>query len=208
MTCTQTPAPRAAEGSPSAFRGVAKPTAVAAAPAGQLHALAPAELDALRRKMVAFARRSLYDPHAAEDAVADTLLALLEAPTAFRGEAQLQTYAIGVLKHKIVDAIRGRTRETAADPALLDAAPDTAPGPEEAYEQARQVEQFWRTLRGALGALPERLRTTFWLRDVGEWDTNALCAHLGVTEGHAHVLIHRARRQLRAEWPDGDSALA
>ena len=70
----------------------------------------------------------------------------------------------------------------------------------------REVEQFWRTLRAALATLPERLRTTFWLRDVVEWDTRALCEHLGVTEGHAHVLIHRARRQLRAHWPAPDTA--
>jgi RNA polymerase sigma-70 factor (ECF subfamily) len=184
----------------------AQPVAICAAPAGQLQALAPQELDALRRKMVAFARRTLHDQHAAEDAVADTLLALLEAPAAFRGEAQLQTYAIGVLKHKIVDTIRGRSRETVADPAQFDLEADGAAGPELALQQSREVEQFWRTLRAALATLPERLRTTFWLRDVVEWDTRALCEHLGVTEGHAHVLIHRARRQLRAHWPAPDTA--
>ena len=174
-----------------------------------LRSLDSRELADLQRRLVAYARRALRDPHAAEDVAADAMLALLESPGAFRGESQLQTYAIGVLKHKIVDRIRGRARESSEDPMLLEQqADDGSPGPEATLDEAQQAERFWRTLRGALGTLPARLRTTFWLRDVVEWDTRALCEHLEVTENHAHVLLHRARRQLRAEWPAAEAALA
>jgi RNA polymerase sigma-70 factor (ECF subfamily) len=178
-------------------------------PPCSLQALDAGEIAALQKKLVAYARRALRDAHAAEDVAADTLLALLESPGAFRGDSQLQTYAIGVLKHKIIDRMRGRSRETAEDPSVLELQTDEAvPSPDVALEEAQQVDRFWRTLRGALGTLPARLRTAFWLRDVGEWETSALCDHLGVTEGHAHVLLHRARRQLRAQWPAAEAALA
>ncbi|HUN92269.1 MAG TPA: sigma-70 family RNA polymerase sigma factor [Burkholderiaceae bacterium] len=200
MIPTATPA-----ATPSASR-VARP----ASPASPcpLRALGPDEMAALQRKLVAFARRSLRDPHAAEDAAADTLLALLEAPAAYRGESQLHTYAIGVLKHKIVDRIRGRSRESTEEPATLELEADHAPGPEARLDDAQQVDRFWRTLRGAVGGLPQRLRTAFWLRDVVDCDTRTLCDHLQVTEGHAHVLLHRARRQLRNDWHAAEAALA
>jgi len=171
----------------------------------------PESLSRLRGTMVSFARRRLRDLAAAEDAASEALLALLESPGAFRGESQLQTYAIGVLKHKIVDAIRAGARESASEPDLLDG-PDLREGADDAddrgwaaapdlrLERTQQQEAFWRTLRGALHGLPQRLRTVFWMRDVGEWDTPAICRHLGITEGHAHVLVHRARRQVRERW--------
>ncbi|MFX7829042.1 sigma factor, partial [Acinetobacter baumannii] len=43
--------------------------------------------------------------------VADTILAVLEHPERFAGNASLKTYVIGILKHKIIDEIRSGRRE-------------------------------------------------------------------------------------------------
>ena len=73
--------------------------------AGKEHmAITPDQLEALRPHLQRFAQLQLRDTALAEDVVADTLLAVLEHPERFAGNASLKTYVIGILKHKIVDA--------------------------------------------------------------------------------------------------------
>ena len=74
-------------------------------------AIAPDQLHALRSHLLRFAQLQLRDTALAEDVVADTILAVLEHPERFAGNASLKTYVIGILKHKIIDAIRSGRRE-------------------------------------------------------------------------------------------------
>lgn len=164
----------------------------------ELSLLSGAELHGLRDRLVAFARRGLSDFAAAEDAAQETLVALLESPQRYRAVASYQSYATGVLKHKMSDVLRRRARERPLEPNYEPATEDheieTPPG------IARDRHAFWRDVRGRLNKLKPRERAVFWLREVNEWDTRRICRHLGVTTGHAHVLYYRARRQLRAQW--------
>src|SRR5215510_8811574 len=89
-----------------------------------LHLLDSQRLGQLRRRLVAYARRGLSDGHAAEDAAQEALAAMLSAPDRFRGESALETYAIGILQHKITDIHRARGREAPCDEAILDAEAD------------------------------------------------------------------------------------
>ncbi|MGZ4270443.1 MAG: RNA polymerase sigma factor [Solirubrobacteraceae bacterium] len=54
-------------------------------------------------------------------------------------------------------------------------------------------------LRTALACLPERQRTVVALRDVEGWTPEEVCDALGLSEGNQRVLLHRARRRMRAE---------
>lgn len=74
-------------------------------------AIAPEQLNALRPHLLRFAQLQLRDTALAEDVVADTILAVLEHPERFAGNASLKTYVIGILKHKIIDEIRSGRRE-------------------------------------------------------------------------------------------------
>ncbi len=58
-----------------------------------------------------FARLQLRNETWAEDAVSETLLAALAKPQAFQARSQLKTWLVGILKHKIIDAMRLRQRE-------------------------------------------------------------------------------------------------
>lgn len=58
------------------------------------------------------ARRQLHSDELAEDAVQETLLAALSAQTRYAGDASPRTWLTGILKHKIIDAIRRQLRET------------------------------------------------------------------------------------------------
>jgi len=164
-----------------------------------LHHLDSQRLGQLRRRLVAYARRGLNDGYAAEDAAQETLAAMLAAPDRFRGESALETYAIGILQHKITDIHRARGRETPCDEAALENAPDAQPSTDEHADI--DTAQFWKMLRASLQQLPRRERTVFWLRDVTEWPTHAVSDYLGINDNHVHVLLHRARGKLKKELP-------
>src|SRR6266436_6563886 len=55
----------------------------------------------------------LRDGDLAEDVVQETLVAALHGEAGFSGRSSLKTWLTGILKHKIVDAIRKRSREPA-----------------------------------------------------------------------------------------------
>jgi RNA polymerase sigma-70 factor (ECF subfamily) len=160
-----------------------------------LHLLDSQRLGQLRRRLVAYARRGLSDGHAAEDAAQETLTAMLAAPDRFRGESALETYAIGILQHKITDIHRARGREAPGA--------DTVIAEPEAVDEHEDIDtaRFWKMLRASLHRLPQRERTVFWLRDVTEWPTDAVSAYLGINDNHVHVLLHRARGKLKKDLP-------
>jgi RNA polymerase sigma factor (sigma-70 family) len=64
-----------------------------------------------RPYLLRYARLQLRDGHAAEDAVQETLLAALAGEAAFAGRSNLRTWLTGILKHKIIDALRRLARE-------------------------------------------------------------------------------------------------
>src|SRR5690348_18114972 len=70
-----------------------------------------AELDAHRRYLLRVARLQLRDGDLAEDVVQETLVAALAGRQGFSGRSSVKTWLTGILKHKIVDAIRQRQRE-------------------------------------------------------------------------------------------------
>ncbi len=68
------------------------------------------ELEAHRGYLLRVARLQLRDDALAEDVVQETLLAALGGG-GFSGRSSLKTWLTGILKHKIVDAIRRKQRE-------------------------------------------------------------------------------------------------
>lgn len=61
--------------------------------------------------LMRFARLQLRNNAWAEDAVSDTMLAALAKPQAFESRSQLKTWLVGILKHKVIDALRQQGRE-------------------------------------------------------------------------------------------------
>jgi RNA polymerase sigma-70 factor (ECF subfamily) len=61
--------------------------------------------------LMKFARLQLRNETWAEDAVSEVMLAALAKPQAFANRSQLKTWLVGILKHKVIDAIRQRSRE-------------------------------------------------------------------------------------------------
>jgi RNA polymerase sigma-70 factor (ECF subfamily) len=167
-----------------------------------LHDFDAKRLGQLRRRLVAYARRGLSDGHAAEDAAQEALAAMLAAPDRFRGDSALETYAIGILQHKITDMHRARGREAPCDDATIEVASERQASAAASDERPDiDAAKFWNMLRASLEQLPQRERTVFWLRDVTEWPTQAVSNYLGINDNHVHVLLHRARGKLRKDLP-------
>jgi RNA polymerase sigma-70 factor (ECF subfamily) len=163
-----------------------------------------ARVESERAYLLRYASLQLRDRDAAEDAVQETLLAALAGEAGFAGRSNLRTWLTGILKHKIVDAIRRQTREgVVPDEAGLDDLFDASghwleppaawPDPDAALEQR----EFFAVLERCLERLPEKTAQAFLMREHLGAETGEICKELGVTSTHCWVLLYRARVALR-----------
>lgn len=168
-------------------------------------------LSRLRPTLMRFAVLQLRDQQAAEDVVQDTLLAALQGRERFAGRAQLKTWLLSILKNKIVDRIRQRSREAplpvvgehacetddfdalfAADGHWQEAPADWG-DPEKSLEQGR----FFDVLELCMKALPENLSRVFLMREILEMETEEICKELSISSSNCWVVLYRARMRLR-----------
>jgi RNA polymerase sigma-70 factor (ECF subfamily) len=167
------------------------------------------QVQALRPQLLRFARNQLRNDAWAEDAVSETLLAALEKPQAYTGAAQLKTWLIGILKHKVIDQIRRHRREVSTtgddeDGEDLDGLLFRADGHwREAPADwghpggALQQKQFFEVLEACMEHLPGLQGRVFMMREWLELDTEEICKETGVSATNLFVLLHRARLRLR-----------
>jgi len=161
-----------------------------------------------RAYLLRYARLQLRDQDAAEDVVQETLLAALGGEGGFAGRSNLRTWLTGILKHKIVDAIRRASREpqvsleaeeTPEFDDLFDARghwaeyPSAWDRPDAALEQA----QFFAVLESCLGQLPAKTARAFMMREHMGLETEEICKELAITATNCWVMLYRARMALR-----------
>jgi RNA polymerase sigma-70 factor (ECF subfamily) len=182
------------------------------------------EIDSHRRYLLRVARLQLRDPDLAEDVVQDTMLAALKAREGYTGASTVKTWVTGILKHKIVDAIRARQRapvplteldeETDIDEfdGLFKANGAWADKPAEwgDPESALSRQQFFEVLEMCLENLPPRTARVFVMREVMELATEEVCKELAITPNNLWVILYRARMALRLclekSWFKGPAA--
>jgi RNA polymerase sigma-70 factor (ECF subfamily) len=175
------------------------------------------ELAALRPLLLRLAQLQLRNHAWAEDAVSETLVAAVEALPSFRGESALRTWAVGILKHKIVDQMRRNGREVSLE---AEAELRGGDGLDALFrEDGHRVErprdwgdpqgelaqrQFLDIVQACLDVLPAALARAFLLREWLELDTGAVCRELGISSSNCFVMLYRARMRLRecldARW--------
>lgn len=168
------------------------------------------ELEKLRPALVRFAMLQLRDDALAQDAVQDTLLAVLEHPDRYSGASSLRTYVTGILKHKIIDSMRSGKRVRQFDThddqsedelieALFDANDHAFARPVQWGNPDSTLEQkdFFRILEICLERLPEKTARIFMMREWLEIDTEEICKELSISTSNAWVMLYRARVRLR-----------
>ena len=74
------------------------------------------DLQQHRPYLLRYAMLQLRDADLAEDVVQETLLAALEGRAGFSGKSSHKTWLTGILKHKIIDVMRRKSREQPLTP--------------------------------------------------------------------------------------------
>jgi len=177
---------------------------------GDTGAIDPQTLHEHRSYLVRYAILQLRDPHLAEDAVQETLVAAIESRSKFSGQSSLRTWLVGILKHKILDVLRKRAREPELNipegvdgDGLVDALfnengrwtdpPRTWADPEQSIENSH----FWEVFEQCNQRMPVNSARAFMMREFMEMSTGEICQELSISTTNCWVLLHRARLALR-----------
>lgn len=174
------------------------------------NAIGPEAIQQHRSYLLRYAMLQLRNPHLAEDAVQETLLAALESGASFAGQSSPRTWLTGILKHKILDLHRKRAKEPELNlpedgdlSELTDALfasdghwatpPQDWANPEQSLENAR----FWEVFELCTRNMPLNTARAFMMREFMDMSTEEICQELAVSSTNCWVLLHRARLALR-----------
>lgn len=168
------------------------------------------ELAEHRTYLLRFARLQLRNDAWAEDAVSETLLAALSKPQSFGNRSQLKTWLVGILKHKVIDALRQRSREVSLASEDSDGSDELdalafqtdghfaqPPSDWGNPEQDLRSRQFFEVLEACTDKLPPAMGRLFLMREWLEMPSEEICKELKLTSTNLYVQLHRARLRLR-----------
>ena len=170
-----------------------------------------------------YAYSRLRDANAAEEVVQETFLAGIKYHHQFSGKGSEQGWLLGILKRKIVDYVRRRSKhnrvsayEDETDPTaqLFDAKGNWRQGSfpwSLAPDANLQSQELWEIVRECLTHLPQGQADVFMLSVMQEMDSEEICKELDITPSNLWVRMHRARLGLAkcvgANWR-GDEEVA
>ena len=165
----------------------------------------------LQSYLLKFALMQLRNLAWAEDAVSETTLAALAKPQAFGNRSQLKTWLVGILKHKVIDALRQHRREVSTEEPTGDEQEDPleyiafkadghyaeTPSDWGNPEEQANSRQFFEILEACASQLPPTQGRLFLMREWLELPVEEICKELGLTPTNLYVQLHRARLRLR-----------
>ncbi len=168
------------------------------------------DLQQYRAYLLRYAMLQLRDADLAEDVVQETLLAALEGRAGFAGKSSHQTWLTGILKHKLIDALRRRSRE---QPLTLKDGESEADAIDALFQEdghwrqfpanwgdpgrALEDKRFWDVFELCSRRMPERTARVFMMREIMELSSEEICKALDITPTNLWVMLHRARLSLR-----------
>ncbi len=160
--------------------------------------------------MYRYALLRLGDGVRAEDAVQEAFLSAVASVGTFDGRSSVRTWLIGILRHKVVDAIRRegrerRAREAAAwgDDGLFEGGQWSERQSAWAWPERGTPEwaELSATLEEGILRLPSPMREAFCLRALDGASAEQVGAALDLSRSNVWTLVHRAKLRLRA-WLD------
>lgn len=160
-----------------------------------------------RAYLLRYARLQLRNDAWAEDAVSETVIAALAKPQSFGNRSQLKTWLVGILKHKVIDLLRQRSREVSFDTSHDGDDSELTFGPDGHFdsmpsdwgnpEQDLSQRQFFEILEACTESLPPAMGRVFLMREWLELPCEQICKELDLSSTNLYVLLHRARLRLR-----------
>jgi RNA polymerase sigma factor (sigma-70 family) len=172
--------------------------------------LITATVERERGRLLAFIRRRLADAAEAEDVLQETLYEYVAAQRLMQPIEQAGAWLLRVARNRIVDRLRRRARQPAADAgaggaseeSLSELLPSPAAGPEAQVMRAALIEE----IEAALAELPPEQRAVFVAQELEGMTFRELAAQTGV---NINTLIARKRyalahlrARLQAAWDE------
>lgn len=166
----------------------------------------------LRQQMVKFAQMHLGDSHLAEDAVQEALVGAWTGGQRFAGRSAFKTWVFAILKHKVADLLRHKQRTVDAGSLLKEGEgqslddffddkghwlQDAKPAAWRCPEASLEQQQFWAVLEVCLDGMPAAQARVFMMREFMDFETEEICATVGISSSNFFVMMHRARLRLR-----------
>jgi len=157
-----------------------------------------------------FALLQLRNEEAANDAVQEACLSAIQNQQSFKGDSELKTWLIAILKNKIMDHLRSENRKMTVSVADFDEdefaslfnnrghwnkedRPADWGNPDEMLERKR----FWEIFEVCMTSLPENLARIFSMSQFLGLEAKEICKELSISSSNYWVIMHRARMQLR-----------
>ena len=163
-------------------------------------------LDEFGDALYAYALSRVESRDVADELIQESFLAAFRSFDSFQGKASPKTWLTAILRNKIIEYYRRRTRKRERQP-LDDSFGDTfddkgiwnvAVGnwPRQP-DQVFQDQEFWQAFQQCLGKLPATAAEVFVLRVLDGLDTDNICKTLKISSSNMAVRLHRARVMLR-----------
>jgi RNA polymerase sigma-70 factor (ECF subfamily) len=172
-----------------------------------------AELVELRPHMIRYARMRITNRDTAEDLVQEALEAALHQAHAFAGLSSYKTWVFAILRNRIIDHHRRSRHAVVPLSALVGDGEDwldrweqmvgelglwgADAGASAPPDDLLQTRQLLARLRTCMDHLPDSASRAFMMRDFLGFESEEICARLGITANNLHVTLHRVRGKLR-----------
>jgi RNA polymerase sigma-70 factor (ECF subfamily) len=156
-----------------------------------------------------YAISRIHDPSVAEDLVQETFLAALHAQEGFEGRSSEKTWLTGILKYKIIDYIRKKSRELPTDKIEFSAdAMDEHFGEKGGWrvgpakwavdpKELLERKEFWKVFYRCLSKLSGRLAKAFAFRELDGLSSEEIRNILNISATNSYVMLYRARMRMR-----------
>ena len=157
-----------------------------------------------------FAVYRVRDPHLADDLVQETLLAALKSGSDYEGRSTYKVWLTGILKHKMMDAFRERSRYVSIDNENLEGvdwlenetsahradnvAESLISNPSKSIELTRLLS----SVDCALRAMPAGVSDVFYAREIEGESSDEISSRMGISVDNVWVRVHRARKAIQA----------
>lgn len=188
--------------------------------AGAVAGISAEALVSMRPDMLRFARLQLRHAETAEDLVQESIEAALRHACSFAGQSTLKTWVFAILRNRNIDHLR-TARRTVPMSSLVDDGEDWQERLEALFndkggwrdgprpvawpdpEASMQTRQFWGVFEACLDHLPANTGRVFMMREFLGFESDEICAQLGISTSNCHVILHRARLKLRGCMESG-----
>lgn len=196
------------------------PAAASVPASATMQGISAEALLSLRADMLRFAELQLRNAETAEDLVQESIEAALRKSSSFAGQSTLKTWVFAILRNRIIDHLRTAKRTVPMSSLVEDdedwqerletlfnerggwregLRPVAWPNPEESM----QTRQFWGVFEACLEHLPANTGRVFMMREFLGFESDEICAQLGITTSNCYVILHRARLKLRGCMDSG-----